>query len=137
MHAQEIIATHPQVKGNTNEPLIHCIEECYDCAQACTACADACLGEKSVATLTQCIRLNLDCADVCVAVGAMASRRTGSNEAVLVSALRTCAAACRACGDECTKHARHHEHCKVCADACQRCADACDDAVSSIQATSH
>ena len=45
MHAQEIIATHPHVKGNTNEPLIQCIEECYDCAQACTACADACLGE--------------------------------------------------------------------------------------------
>ena len=42
MHAQEIIATHPHVKGNTNEPLIQCIEECYDCAQACTACADAC-----------------------------------------------------------------------------------------------
>lgn len=132
MHAQEIIATHPHVKGNTNEPLITCIEECYDCAQTCTVCADACLGEESVATLAQCIRLNLDCADICAAAGAMASRRTGSNEAVLISSLQACAAACRSCGDECAKHARHHEHCKICAEACRRCADACDQAVSSI-----
>ena len=137
MHAQEIIATHPHVKGNTNGPLIQCIEECYDCAQACTACADACLGEDSVASLTQCIRLNLDCADICAAAGPIASRRTGSNESVLISVLQACAVACRTCGEECARHASHHEHCKVCADACQRCADACDDAVNSIQGGSH
>lgn len=133
MHAQEIIATHSDVKGNTNASLIQCIEECYDCAQACSACADACLAEQAVATLTQCIRLNLDCADICAAAGPIASRRTGSNEPVLASVLQACAVACRACGEECMKHASHHEHCKVCADACQRCAGACDDAVSSIQ----
>ena len=137
MHAQEIIGSHPHVKGNTNDPLIRCIEECYDCAQACTACADACLGEKSVAPLIQCIRSNLDCADICGAAGAMASRRTGSNESVLVTVLQACAVACRACGEECTKHAGHHEHCNICADACRRCADACDDAVGSIERTSH
>jgi hypothetical protein len=48
MHAQQMIATHPHVKGSTNEILIRCIEECYACAQSCTACADACLGEDSV-----------------------------------------------------------------------------------------
>jgi uncharacterized protein DUF326 len=99
--------------------------------------ADACLGEKSVAPLIQCIRSNIDCADVCGAAGAMASRRTGSNEAVLVAVLQACAVACRACGEECAKHASHHEHCNVCADACRRCADACDDAVGSIQRASH
>jgi hypothetical protein len=62
MHAQQMIGTHPHVKGNTNDALIRCIEECFDCAQTCTSCADACLGESMVAQLTQCIRLNLDCA---------------------------------------------------------------------------
>ena len=36
-----------------------------------------------VEQLRQCIRLNLDCADVCAATGAVASRRTGSNESVI------------------------------------------------------
>src|SRR5581483_5925996 len=71
MHAQEIIRTHPHVRGNTNDALVRCIEACYDCAQACIACADACLGEDTVKELTQCIRLNLDCADVCTATGAV------------------------------------------------------------------
>ena len=34
MHAHEMISTHPQVRGNTNDSLIRCIEECFDCAQS-------------------------------------------------------------------------------------------------------
>jgi hypothetical protein len=48
MQVQEMIATHPDVRGNTNDALIRCIEECYSCAQVCTSCADACLAEDSV-----------------------------------------------------------------------------------------
>lgn len=36
-----MIATHLDVRGNTDNALIRCIEECYSCAQACTLCADA------------------------------------------------------------------------------------------------
>ena len=128
MHAQQMISTHPHVRGNANDALIRCIEECYDCAQTCTSCADACLGEQSVQKLTQCIRLNLDCADVCAATGAVASRRTGSNEEVIQQMLTACEAACRLCGEECARHASMHEHCKVCADACRRCQQACAQA---------
>ena len=39
MHAREMIGTHPQVRGNTNDALIRFIEACYDCAQTCTTCA--------------------------------------------------------------------------------------------------
>ena len=53
MHAHEMISTHPQVRGNTNDSLIRCIEECFDCAQSCTSCADACLGEEMVAQLPE------------------------------------------------------------------------------------
>jgi hypothetical protein len=67
----------------------------------------------------------------------MASRRTGSNEQVLVAALQASAVACRACGEECAKHGAHHAHCALCAQSCDRCAAACDDAISSIPRRSH
>lgn len=132
MQVQEMIATHPDVRGNTADRLLRCIEECYGCAQACTSCADACIAEPQVARLKQCIRLNLDCADMCAATGAMASRRTGSNIEVLRATIEACETACRACGDECRRHAGEHEHCRICADACMRCAEACRDAMAEV-----
>jgi hypothetical protein len=137
MHAQQMISTHPHVRGSVNDALIRCIEACYDCAQACTSCADACLGEEMVAQLTQCIRLNLDCADVCVATGSVASRRTGTNELIIKRMLDACAEACRLCGDECAKHADKHEHCRICADACLHCEQACHEAAGTITPSQH
>lgn len=128
MHVQEMINTHPQVRGRANDALIRCIEECYSCAQTCTSCADACLAEDNVRSLAQCIRLNLDCADVCNITGRMATRRTGSDEEMIRRMLDACAAACRLCGDECEKHASMHEHCRICAEACRRCMNACQEA---------
>ena len=71
-----MISTHPDVQGSTADKLLRCIEDCYSCAQTCIACADACLAESMVEQMRQCIRLNLDCADIGAATGAMASRRT-------------------------------------------------------------
>jgi hypothetical protein len=135
MRAQQMIATHPEVRGNTNDVLIQCIEACYDCAQTCVSCADACLAEDAVQELRQCIRLNLDCADVCAATGALATRRTGGNEVLLKSMLEACGLACRLCGEECSRHAKMHEHCAICAEACRRCEQLCTDAARSIAPT--
>lgn len=132
MHTEQMIATHPDVRGNVNRALLNAINEAYACAQACTSCADACLAEDSVGRLRQCIRVNADCADICVATATVASRRTGSNEEVIRRMLDACATACRLCGEECGQHAEHHRHCRVCADACRRCADACGGALQSM-----
>lgn len=132
MNVSEMIGTHPQARGNTNDALIRCVEECYACASVCVACADACLGEDMVKQLTQCIRLNLDCADICAATGSLATRRTGSNEEIIKLMLQACAAACRACGDECERHAGHHEHCQICAQSCRRCEQSCQEALHSM-----
>lgn len=132
MHTHEMIATHPDVRGNVNEALINAIEEAYDCAQTCTSCADACLAEETVAQLRQCIRLNHDCADVCFTMATLASRRTGSNEEVIRKMLDACITACRLCGAECERHASHHEHCRICAEACVRCEKACADALRTM-----
>jgi len=135
MHVQEMISTHPSVRGHVNDALIRCIEACYDCAQACTVCADACLAEDDVKDLLQCIRLDLDCADVCAATGQVASRRAGTNEVIIKRMIETCQEACRLCGDECRKHADRHEHCRICADACRSCEQACRDAAGTITPT--
>lgn len=137
MHAQAMISTHPAVRGDVNATLIRAIEACYDCAQACASCADACLGESHVAELTQCIRLNLDCADLCTTAGAVGSRRTGSNEGVIKRLLETCQDACRLCGTECSRHAEHMEHCRICAEVCRACEAACRDAAASITPSMH
>jgi len=127
-----MISTHPDVKGSVNDALIQCIDQCFDCTQTCISCADACLAEPTVNELKQCIRLNLDCADVCETTARLASRRTGSNQDLLQQTLQLCANACRMCGAECQRHAARMEHCRICADACKACEQACQQAMSSV-----
>ncbi|MFC0507778.1 four-helix bundle copper-binding protein [Micromonospora costi] len=102
------------------------------CAQACTACADACLSEDMVAELAKCARSDLDCADVCTTTSRVLSRHTGYDANVTRSMLEACATTCRACGDECARHADRHEHCRICAEACRECERACRDLLATI-----
>jgi hypothetical protein len=122
---KEMLTTHPKPGAANEATLAECIEACYECAQACTACADACLGEEKVQNLVKCIRLNLDCFDVCVTTGNLLSRQTHANWSLLRHQLEACMSACKVCGDECESHAKHHDHCRICAEACRRCEEAC------------
>ncbi len=124
-HVEEMLRTSPTEASFDQQALIRGIEECFDCAQTCTACADACLGEDMVKELTRCIRLNLDCADICDTTGRALSRQVGADISVLRSFVEACAEACRVCGEECDRHAEMHEHCRVCAEACRACEQAC------------
>jgi Domain of Unknown Function (DUF326) len=129
----KMLDSYPKGMGGIDrQKLQECIEACVECAQACTACADACLSEEMVAQLTTCIRTNLDCADVCDATGRVLSRHTGYDANLTRAVLEACAAACKACGDECAQHAEMHEHCRVCAEACRRCETACLELISAL-----
>jgi hypothetical protein len=77
--------------------------------------------------------MNMDCADVCAGTGAVATRRSGSNEIVIRTMLEACATACRLCAEECERHATMHEHCRICAQACRDCEDACRKAMQSMR----
>jgi hypothetical protein len=112
--------------------LARCIDACMDCGQACTACADDCLSEESVADLVKCIRTNLDCADVCEAAGRVLSRQTEYDANMTRTVLEACVQHCRTCGDECERHAGHHEHCRVCMEACRACESACRELLAAI-----
>ena len=132
MQTKEMIATHPDARGSINQTLIDGINAAYSCAQTCTSCADACLAEQMVAELRQCIRCNLDCADVCATTATLGNRRTGSDEEVIRKMLDACITACRICGDECAQHASEHEHCRICAESCRQCEVACQHALRSM-----
>lgn len=132
-YAQQMTQTNPSTGAIKAPSLANAIEACFACAQACTACADACLGEQGVAPLLRCVRLNLDCADLCTATGRILSRQFAADAAILREALQACEQACKHCGDECSHHAQHGmEHCRVCAEACRRCALACHDLLATM-----
>jgi hypothetical protein len=131
---QKMLETHPgHVDQSHLDDLVACIEACFDCAQTCVSCADACLAEEMVGHLRYCIRMNLDCADVCTTTGKMLTRQTRPNWEVIRSQLSACAAVCKACGSECGSHADEHEHCRVCAEACRRCESACDKLLQALR----
>jgi hypothetical protein len=132
-HAQQMLQAHPRKPRSDMDVITQCIEACFDCAQTCYTCADACLGEHDVQALVRCIRLDLDCADICDATGRMLSRMTEPDAAILRAQLQACITACRACGDECERHAGHHEHCRICAEACRRCEQACNELLRTFQ----
>ncbi|MDU2022840.1 MAG: four-helix bundle copper-binding protein, partial [Leclercia adecarboxylata] len=48
-------------------PINHaeCIEACYKCATACDYCAASCLKEEQVDMMRECIRLDMQCANIC------------------------------------------------------------------------
>ena len=96
-----------------------CITACNDCAVACDHCAAACLSEQEVAKMAHCIRLDMDCAQMCRVAAAYLSR--GSEFAADLCDL--CADLCEACAQECAKHPMRH--CQDCAKACRRCAEEC------------
>jgi hypothetical protein len=131
--ARQMLDAYPREFTVDRDLLVPCIEACYDCADSCTQCADACLAEESVQELTTCVRLNLDCADICAATGRVVSRQTGYDADVTGAALRACIQACRSCAAECDIHAAHGmEHCRICAEECRRCEQACEELLAAI-----
>lgn len=96
-----------------------CIDACLTCAQACEMCASACLCEQNVGELTRCIRMNQDCATLCLAAATIMAR-DGEIAEILC---RLCADVCDACGAECARYSM--AHCQTCARACKACADEC------------
>ena len=108
------------------------IDAISDCAQACIADTDANLGEQDVTEMVRCIRLCLDCTDICTATAAVISRPADYDANVARPLLQACVAICKSCGDECERHA-HMQHCRICAEACRRCERACRELLDALK----
>jgi hypothetical protein len=126
-YARQMLDTYPHTFRADEDVLAAVIDALTDCAQACTADVSADLSEPELADMVRCIRLCLDCADICAASAAVVSRQAPFDPGVIRPLLEACAASCRSCGDECEHHAARHAHCRVCAEACRRCERACRD----------
>jgi hypothetical protein len=131
-YAMQLLDAYPRTFNLDATLLASTIDALNDCAQACTADADDDLSEPDVAQMVKCIRLCLDCADICATTSAVASRQTDYDANVTRPLLEACIAACKSCGDECETHAMMHPHCRVCAQACRRCEQACRDLLAGI-----
>jgi hypothetical protein len=108
------------------------IDAISDCAQACAADTDADLGEQDLTEMVTCIRLCLNCTDVCTAAAAVISRPADWDADVARPLLQACVAICKSCGDECERHA-HMPHCRVCTEACRRCEQACRELLDAMK----
>ena len=127
-----MLETYPRKIDLDRRSLASTIDTVLECGEACTECAAACLREGDIAALARCIRLDMDCADVCTATARVLSRHTEDDAGLTRAMLEACITACRACAEECAKHADHHEHCRICADACTRCERACGELLASV-----
>jgi uncharacterized membrane protein len=131
-YARQLLDTYPGTVNTDAGMLAAAIDALSDCAQACIADADADLREQELAEMVKCIRLCLDCTDVCTATLGVVSRPADSDAAVTRPLLEACVAICKSCGDECERHAQHHAHCRVCAEACRRCEQACRELLGAL-----
>jgi hypothetical protein len=131
----QMLKTHPQKLFVGAEELSRCIRECLACEQVCVSCADACLGEENVQALRRCIRLNLDCADLCNVTARLLSRQQDPDLELIRRQVQLLAEVCRRCGEECARHQARHEHCRVCAEACRSCEDSCNRLLQTLGAS--
>ena len=131
-YLEEMLRSHPSQPIMDVEDLAEGIQTLCDCAHTCVICADACVGEKDP-MLTRCARINQDCANICMTTAKILSRQTEAPKNIIISQLKTCALACRECGQECKKHAEKYGHCRICADVCLNCEKVCQELIEELE----
>ena len=132
-YSRQMLDTYPRTFNADAGLLAAAIDALSDCVQACNADNAADLGEQNVSEMVTCIRLCLDCADICGATAAVISRLTNYDADVIRPLLDACVAICKSCGDECERHAQMHEHCRVCEQACRVCEQACRELLAALK----
>lgn len=91
------------------------------CASECINCAMECLAEQDVKMMVNCIKINLDCAEICKTVSSFLSR----NSIHAQHLMKECIEICTNCATQCEQHS-HLDHCKKCAEVCRICIAECN-----------
>lgn len=95
------------------------LEKIAECQAMCKYCFNACLEEEDIRMMARCIKLNVECSEICgITISSVAMDGDFNRELLTV-----CAEACEKCSAECRKHDKLH--CMECAKACEDCARAC------------
>ena len=132
MTTLDLINSAPQQLTVDAALIAAAIDAAAECAVVCTACASACLSEGS--DMAQCVRDDLDCADLCEVTAKHLARLNRGDKQLTVSLLAACIEACVQCAGSCEPHAEHHEHCRLCLEACRRCETACQALLDALKA---
>jgi hypothetical protein len=132
-YARQLLDSYPRTVNLDAGLVAATIDALSDCAQACIADTDADLSEPDLAEMVKCIRLCQNCVDICTATVGVTSRLAEYDAGVTRPLLEACVAICKSCGDECERHAPHHPHCRVCAEACRRCEQACRELLAAMK----
>lgn len=101
-----------------NQKIIRALAQCIN---ACEECASGCLSEDSVQSMTDCIKTDIECADIC----SVTLKFIGRRSSIIYELLDLCIIACSRCAQECEKHQK--DHCRRCAEACHRCVELCKE----------
>ncbi|MFF1695331.1 hypothetical protein ACFVXC_17115 [Streptomyces sp. NPDC058257] len=117
-----------------NQTLADAADALSACEQAATACAVGMLAEKEADELRASINRDLNCADVVSATRRVLTRGTDADHALLAAQLQACVMACEHSHELCSRHASHHEHCRLCSEATNRAASACREVLTSLRA---
>ena len=132
-YARRLLDTYASSLNADADVLAAAIDALSDCTQACVADTEADLNEANLAEMVTCIRLCLNCADVCAATMGVVARQGEYDPNVSRPLLEACIAICSSCGDECGRHAPHMPHCRVCEQACRRCEQACRELLAALK----
>lgn len=97
-YARQMLDTYPRTVDVDADLLAATIDALSDCAQACIADTDTDLSEQNLAEMVRCIRLCLDCTDVCTATAGVISRLAEYDPSATKPLLEACAAVCKSCG---------------------------------------
>ena len=134
MTTLEILSSVPQPLTVDVALVAEAIDAASACAVVCSACASACLSEPDAADMAQCVRDDLDCADLCGVTARHLARLNASDKQLTLAVLAACIEACVQCAGSCAPHRDHHEHCRLCEQACNRCEAACQALLDAIKA---
>ena len=131
MTTVEMIKAAPQELTVDAGLIADAIDAASACAVVCTSCASACLSEPM--DMAQCVRDDLDCADLCDVTAKHLARLNRGDKQLTLAILAACIEACVQCGASCAEHAGQHEHCRLCMEACRRCESACQALMDALK----
>ncbi len=134
MTTLEMLSSVPQTLTVDASLVAAAIDAASECAVVCSACASACLSEPDAGSMAQCVRDDLDCADLCGVTARHLARLNASDRQLTLAVLAACIEACVQCAGSCAPHRDHHEHCRLCEQACNRCEAACQALLDAIKA---
>jgi len=95
------------------------VESLENCDALCNNCVTSSLDEDNIQPLSACIKLSIDCADICHLALKLLTRDSSHT----VSAVELCMTICGECAAECEKH--DYDQCRLSTRACRQCESHC------------